>query len=242
MRLLTANDAIRLWQDGPPQAFQAALSLLTAALPERPRDELRSLTLGETSQLLWELRQRTLGSNVSAVFECVNCKERLEFGLNAGDVLLTGSPSHTDVLELNSGDYTVRFRLLSLGDLEVSPGTSVEALRRKLIERCVVEARRSEQAVSALELPESVITDLGERLTELDPGAELVIQLSCPACASIYALPFNIASFLYVEIGAQARRLLSEVRALARAYGWREQEILSLHPRRRQFYLNMLDQ
>jgi len=33
---------------------------------------------------------------------------------------------------------------------------------------------------------------------------------------------------------------LSDVHTLARAYGWRERDILTLSPTRRQFYLNMV--
>ncbi|HEX2516118.1 MAG TPA: phage baseplate protein, partial [Chloroflexota bacterium] len=38
----------------------------------------------------------------------------------------------------------------------------------------------------------------------------------------------------------RARRLLREVHTLARAYGWREAEILALPGRRRQTYLDLV--
>jgi hypothetical protein len=48
---------------------------------------------------------------------------------------------------------------------------------------------------------------------------------------------FDIVSFLWTEIAAEAKRLLREVHILASAYGWREADIFSLSPLRRQFYL-----
>ncbi len=39
---------------------------------------------------------------------------------------------------------------------------------------------------------------------------------------------------------ARAKRLLSEVHALASAYGWSEREILGLSVARREFYLGMV--
>jgi len=53
-------------------------------------------------------------------------------------------------------------------------------------------------------------------------------------------MTFDIASFFWAEICVQAKRLLREVHTLARAYGWREMDILSMSPARRQFYLEMV--
>ena len=51
---------------------------------------------------------------------------------------------------------------------------------------------------------------------------------------------FDIVSFFWAEIDAWARRVLREVNVLARAYGWRESDILALSPVRRQIYLSMV--
>jgi hypothetical protein len=51
---------------------------------------------------------------------------------------------------------------------------------------------------------------------------------------------FDIGAFLWEEIAAQARRLLREVHTLARAYGWREADILVMSAARRQAYLEMV--
>src|SRR5207237_8695441 len=90
-------------------------------------------------------------------------------------------------------------------------------------------------------LPETVIADLARRLAEYDSDAEVLIDLSCPLCECKYQLPFEIASFFHMEIGAHAQRLLAEVHVLAAAYGWREAEILAMSARRRQSYIEMLD-
>jgi len=51
---------------------------------------------------------------------------------------------------------------------------------------------------------------------------------------------FDIVSFFWSEICVQAKRLLREVHILARAYGWREADILSMSAARRQLYLEMV--
>jgi hypothetical protein len=73
-----------------------------------------------------------------------------------------------------------------------------------------------------------------------DPVAEVLLDLRCPLCAHSWQALFDIASFLWMEISAHARRLLREVDALARAYGWGEAEILGLSATRRQAYLELI--
>ena len=55
-----------------------------------------------------------------------------------------------------------------------------------------------------------------------------------------WAVMFDVVSFFWSEICVQAKRLLREVHTLARAYGWREVDILGMSTARRQFYLEMV--
>jgi hypothetical protein len=50
---------------------------------------------------------------------------------------------------------------------------------------------------------------------------------------------FEIGTFLWTELAAQAKRLLREIAALARVFGWSEAEVLSLSATRRQIYLEL---
>jgi hypothetical protein len=244
MRTLTANDAIRIWEKGQrQQPAQRALSLLSAACPEESQVELRRLTLGQCEDRLWEARKRILGSEVNGFSECSACGERLEFTLDTDNFRSPSSSESPSEFVFNSDGYTIRFRLLDLEDLDVTAAAgNVDAVREQLIERCVLEARRGEEPVAAAELPEHVVAELGRRLAEFDSGAEVLIELTCPACAAQHQLPLDISSFFFSEISFQAQRLLREVHVLASAYGWRESEILELSARRRQFYLEMVQQ
>jgi hypothetical protein len=76
-------------------------------------------------------------------------------------------------------------------------------------------------------------------MAEADPQADVQLNLSCPQCAAAWSAPFDIEAFLWTEIAAWAGRTLQEVHGLARAYGWREQDILSLSATRRRIYLEM---
>ena len=67
----------------------------------------------------------------------------------------------------------------------------------------------------------------------------MLIDLECSACGRRWQVVLDIESFLWTKFGGLARRLLREVHALARAYGWREPDILAMSATRRHYYLEM---
>ena len=77
-------------------------------------------------------------------------------------------------------------------------------------------------------------------MAEVDPQADVQMDLTCPACGHQWQALFDIESFFWREISAWANRILREVHALASAYGWRESDILSMSTWRRQTYLNLI--
>jgi hypothetical protein len=77
-------------------------------------------------------------------------------------------------------------------------------------------------------------------MAEIDPQSDMQIALTCPACSQQWSAPFDIVSYLWIEINAWAVRLLHDIHRLATAYGWREADILALSPMRRQFYLELI--
>ena len=54
-------------------------------------------------------------------------------------------------------------------------------------------------------------------------------------------LDLDIAGFVWREVALAARRLLTEIHRLARAYGWSQQAIAAMSTPRRAAYLEMLD-
>jgi hypothetical protein len=66
-----------------------------------------------------------------------------------------------------------------------------------------------------------------------------LLDLRCPTCGHSWHALFDIVAFFWAELASQAKRLLREVHTLARAYGWREADIVSMSARRRQLYLEM---
>jgi hypothetical protein len=77
-------------------------------------------------------------------------------------------------------------------------------------------------------------------MADCDPQADVEIARTCSACGHQWQTSFDIVSFFWTEICAQAKRLLREVDILARVYGWREADILSMSAARRRAYLEMV--
>ena len=111
------------------------------------------------------------------------------------------------------------------------------ACRVCILERCVLAAERGDTPVRADQLPPEVMAGIEESMAKADPLADIRLALTCPACGESWSSVFDIVSYLWTEIEVWAWRILSDVHTLARAYAWRECDILNLSPLRRQFYL-----
>ena len=250
MRPLSAYTIVRLWEWGLDRNLaDRALALLVVALPDRSQDELASLPLGRRDALLLSLRERSLGPTLGSYSECPECGQGLEYTLQVSDLLvpaesLEGGPERRE-FELISGGYSLRFRLPDSTDLlSVEQCENVNEARRLLAGRCLLQVTREGEEAAPLEspdeLPQQAINELAARMIECDPQAEVLLDLDCPACRHSWLVVFDIASFFWSEISALAKRLLREVHALARAYGWNESDILSMSDARRQFYLELV--
>ncbi len=245
MRALTADDVVRVWELGQGRSpVDQAVVVLSAAFPEMTVEELRRLSLGQRNAHLLAVRESLFGFELEAYSECGNCGKPLEFRLSSATLRSVSPADHSDEeFELAAEGFAVRFRPLNSLDLiAASSCRTVADGRQLLVERCVVAAQRERETVAASELPESLIELLASRLADCDPQAEVLIDLACPICDFRWWLPFDIAGFLCAEIRVQARRLLREVQALARAFAWRESDILAMSARRRRSYLEMLGQ
>jgi hypothetical protein len=126
------------------------------------------------------------------------------------------------------------------GDLaEVAGSRERDHAVALLVERCVIEAKRGGEPVAREEIPPQVLSLMNGGMARQDPLADVVLDFVCPACGEAGQTLFDIGGYLWEELRAQAVRLLHEVHTLARAYGWREPDILALNAARRQAYLEL---
>ena len=243
MRRLSGQEIVRIWELGLGQhPLDQAMTMLMPAYPEASRDTLALLSIGQRDACLFAVREQTFGPRLSSLAVCPACQEQIEFDLNAADMRITPSIEPVDeVFTLSTDDSELHFRLPNSLDLAAIAGSQnlIDA-RNLLVQRCVMQANRDGSDVAVETLPETLIAALARHMDTCDPLATIDIPLECPACNYAWQILFDIVSFFWTEITAQAKRLLREVHTLASLYGWDEADILAMSSVRRQFYLEMV--
>ena len=231
------------WADAN-SARRRALTLLAAARGETTPEYTAQLSIGQRDAFA-----DPAGVDVWRSFRRAGHLSRLRRAFGAshrggGSLKRLRPPeAETQPLELVADDCAVHFRLPNSEDLAALVGCADVAMAHSLlIRRCVVQASRAGRPILSAELPVEVLDQLVQRMAACDPQAEVLLNLYCPACGYAWQLVFDIVEFLWSEICTQAQRMLRDVHTLARAYGWREADILSMSALRRQFYLNMVMQ
>lgn len=244
MRPLSAVELLGAWERGAAlQPVERPLELLRAAFPGSRREELAEWSVGRRDTALLGLREATLGRDLACVARCPGCGETVEMRFDTARIRSAeGESGEPGPIRVAADGWELELRLPSGRDLAelAGAGGTVESARRRLVERCLLAARHAGRERQPADVPESLFNAIEKRLARADPQADVRLALACPSCGHRWRAPFDVASFFWEEVDAAARRLLAEVDALARAYGWREADILALPPARRRRYLEML--
>ena len=238
-----AATLLEVWERGLRQPLQhKVFGLLQTALPGFGPEALRRLTIGARDACLLDLRSRLFGPTFDIVSACPRCGERLEAALDASAL----RPPRADAAPINealsAAGYTLRIRVPAVEDLLALPeGCDETQARRFLIERCLLESTDADGAPAAVDdVPEDALRAAARRMADIDPQADIVLAFECPRCRAGFEHVFDIAGFLVKEVHAWAQRMLRDIHALARVYGWSEASILALSPVRRQIYLDIV--
>jgi hypothetical protein len=238
---MSATELLTVWERCAGQRSEArALALLSMACEEIPVVELARLAIGVRDAQLLELRERTFGSQFAAVVECPACSHALELSFETADILAAQQPQSAQTLSVECDGYVATVRLPNSLDLAELATAAESEPRRKLFERCVLEAHRGEEALDARELPDSFANHAAQRMAEQDPQAIIELAMNCSQCSHAWNALLDVVAFFWSEIQAWSVRMLRDVHELASAYSWREADILALSPARRQAYLDLV--
>ncbi len=228
---------------------QRANLLLERCLEPAVRHVVPELTVGDREALLLQLRSLTLGDRLECLVSCPDerCGAVMQVDLDVHDVLLPAydEPRPEHQLAMDQGDETVlvRFRvpvsadLDRIGDLAL---TDAEAAATTLLASCVSEVRVDGSLAPLGTVGDDVVAEVERQIAELDPQAEIELELECPDCGLAFAVLLDAGTFLLQELDEQAGQLLADVHALALNYHWSEHEILSLSRDRRARYLDLI--
>lgn len=245
MQALSAETLLRVWEQGSGQhATRRALLPLIAAYPAQNPAAIAHLSIGRRDALLLDLYGRTFGSRLVSVVACPQCGDKLELDFHTGDLqLMTADAAWEPVAPLThtTEAYTVEFRLPHTLDIEaVGAQPSLIAAEWLLLQRCLLRVEQNGQVVDGTLLPPTVTATLIEAMAAADPLGDIQITLSCSQCRHEWSSSFDIVTFFWSALQTWTHRIFREVHLLARAYGWREADILALSPQRRRLYLQMV--
>jgi hypothetical protein len=224
------SDLARPWRE------LAILELSGAGAAE----EVARLPVGTRDGLVLDVLEVVVGPGLAADVSCPACGEHLEVRLDVDRVRLPGSAPAVGH-EITVDGWSVDFRLpdsLAVGacrDVDGDPEPN-------LLERCVERVRHGDEPADIDGVPAAVRRAIASRMAELDPQAEILIDVACPTCGQRWPALFDPVDFLLRVLDDRARHVLLEVDQLARAYGWREVDVLALPPRRRRHYLELATQ
>ena len=234
---LSAAALVDAWERGASASpGRRGLLLLALAEPGTPPGELPGWSVGRRDAALLALHERAFGARLEGLATCAACGAALELELAVADIAVAaGAPP--EPLTLATSDFEVAFRPPRAGDVAELPDGG-DAVRR-LLEACVIKAHVDGAEVVPAELPEDVVDALGAAMVQADPQADVELAVACPECAAQHMVPFDIVSFLWLQVEARALRALRDVATLASAFGWSEREVLALSPWRRAHYVEL---
>ncbi|TGX52351.1 hypothetical protein E5A73_16285 [Sphingomonas gei] len=226
---------IHIWECGddlsPPRR---GLLLLGAALPDTDPAELAELPIGRRDTALLDLGDRLFGADIACIAACPACGERIDLAF-ASDAIRAEAGTPGAIVTADAEGMRFRVRLPTSTDLiAIETETDLDRAEHRLLARCLGDE------AAAGGLSDAAREAIGEALSAADAQAEIVLDLACPGCAARAQVPFDAVSYLWGRLDHWAKAMLAAIDAIAGRYGWSEDAILALSPRRRQSYLDRI--
>ena len=238
MHQLTDNNLLQVWEKGRSQTpIYRSIYLLSLLYPNFTIEELLSFSIGERDAGLLYLRGVYFGTILQHATDCPECKEKIEWETPLELLQLQALKQDTSVrfFNLTCQEKTLKIRLPNSQDLLQLLAIEKEVVAiDSLMTNCIIDMDFTTK------VPEQTKKEAFAKMAELDPQADINMDIVCPACQHHWLLNFDIIRYLWEEINDWAFRLLQEVALIAKTFGWSEKDILDMSRFRRNLYLNMI--
>jgi hypothetical protein len=192
--------------------------------------------LGERNRRLLALRGALFGRSWPLTSDCPGCAAACELSVDCAALTeaLDMMAPPTDGARFDWNGQPIAVRAPTADDLSaIADGEDIAGAAAALLARCLpADFDLSQLAAEDLETLEGLIESL-------DPAAAISFALECPACGHGWSAPVDVANAVWTELQRAAELTLTEVDALARAYGWTENQVIGLSPARRAAYLQL---
>lgn len=208
------------------------------------------LSVGDCDTILLHLRRLLYGNKVSAVIDCSNneCNERMDLEINIDNILVPDNENakeiHEREMSIQKNMYKVKFRLPTMADLHFISDLSQKRQAKgsdQLMRRCILSIEGNGAKRKSVSILVHLKEKISECMSELDPQAEILYNLICPACSHQFSARFDIGDYLAKEISFELQEVYSDVHILASHYHWDEKDILNMTPSKRNIYLTFIE-
>jgi len=205
----------------------------------KKEEMIRNLSIGDRVYLLLQVRRLTFGDTMQCILVCPSCTQVISFDMDVKKLLEPKiRPWKKDVFTI--GGYTVKIRPLRGVDEEslLENDNSDKSVHTEyLVRSCII----SSNPPLPKKLADDFILQISEKLEELDPMADIVLDLSCPSCSNSFNASFPVEEFIFQEISTRLHQHDREIHWLAFNYHWDEEKILSLPLQRRKKYVDLIN-
>jgi T4 bacteriophage base plate protein len=207
------------------------------------RELMRELLAGDREFLLLRIYQTTFGDKLDLFLHCPNleCGAVTEAPLNLNDFTVEANPVAKRTFTMKLASRTgkeISFRFPTGADQEaLAAARDLDdgELSKRLLERCIVDTSKFVEKLTPNQREE-----IEKRMKRLAPGIEVELEATCPKCSRSFASQLDVPLLVLNEMRLSEAALDGDVHALAFYYHWPESEIISLTPRRRARYVELL--
>ena len=231
----TSSDELYVLETAQPPAL-AILELAerVATLVDGRAVNWDPVPASEIAAVALAIRQAWIGDRLSTDGACSECAERVDVSFRIGEYLNHFQPSTpADVAAADDGWYEVsgiRFRVPTVADLTDALGSDNNTAT--LAAKCVQPGDLSEQQWQIVDAA----------LDQIAPSLDGMVGGLCPECGASMQLRLDPCSYVMAELRELFAGIYYEVHLLARAYGWKEADVLSMGRSRRIKYAHLVSE
>ena len=233
---------VEIWGKSYNQHYlESALTILYSVFPQKSKKDFARMDIGIRNFFLYQIREKLFGKNINFLISCPNCGEKLESEFELQNEISFDKNSEAELFEFLSEGYNIKYRLPNSFDLaSASICKDVNSAREKILNCCINESYQGNDQIPPSKLPEEIILELSEEMSDKNPYSETLLNLTCQACKHTWTTVLDIALFLFKEIDFYAQNILRDIHLLASAYHWSEEEIINMNVNRKNWYINLI--
>jgi hypothetical protein len=175
-----------------------------------------------------------------------SCAELLEIELSMEEILSVRTPdTYTGTLRIPVQGKQYMFRKPTGADqlswLNESLADEESAVAAVVSTLWVPGDSKKDEILSRLMQTSEWIEEVDRGMKAMDPLVHFSLTTTCPVCGNNSTTVIDLEGLLLGRLHRIQRHLFHTIHRLAGFYHWSEPQILALSPRRRAYYLSLID-